>query len=418
MVFHSKYRFAKLEAERAELDTTFKALETQWEEEKRIISELQDYRVQLDQLKSEFELAERDAELEKAAELKYSKIPELEKKVAALEKDWHKKPEENRLLKERVTEEDIARIVARWTGIPAQRLLSSESEKLSKLEDELKNRVVGQDHALTRLAQAIRRSRVGLSDENRPIGSFLFLGPTGVGKTETAKALAEALFNDEKALIRIDMSEYQEPHTIARLIGAPPGYVGYDEGGQLTEAVRRKPYSVILFDEVEKAHPQVFNTFLQILDDGRLTDGKGRTVNFKNTVLILTSNLGTQSKDIMEEVRKFFKPEFINRLDGIVVFNALDESIMTNIIDLQLKETATRLEKNNLVVEFTESLKKHLLEVGFDDMYGARPLKRMINELILDEIALQIVEGKVREKDKLTVDFKNNRVVVQKTTIN
>jgi ATP-dependent Clp protease ATP-binding subunit ClpB len=365
-------RRAKLEAERTELDTTFKALETQWEEEKRIISELQDYRVQLDQLKSEFELAERDAELEKAAELKYSKIPELEKKVAALEKDWHKKPEENRLLKERVTEEDIARIVARWTGIPAQRLLSSESEKLSKLEDELKNRVVGQDHALTRLAQAIRRSRVGLSDENRPIGSFLFLGPTGVGKTETAKALAEALFNDEKALIRIDMSEYQEPHTIARLIGAPPGYVGYDEGGQLTEAVRRKPYSVILFDEVEKAHPQVFNTFLQILDDGRLTDGKGRTVNFKNTVLILTSNLGTQSKDIMEEVRKFFKPEFINRLDGIVVFNALDESIMTNIIDLQLKETATRLEKNNLVVEFTEPLRKHLLEVGFDDMYGAR----------------------------------------------
>jgi len=335
-----------------------------------------------------------------------------------LRKKWHEKPEQDRLLKERVTEEDIARIVARWTGIPAQRLLSAESEKLAKLEDELKNRVVGQDHALTRLAQAIRRSRVGLSDENRPIGSFLFLGPTGVGKTETAKALAEALFNDEKALIRIDMSEYQEPHAIARLIGAPPGYVGYDEGGQLTEAVRRKPYSVILFDEVEKAHPQVFNAFLQILDDGRLTDGKGRTVNFKNTVLILTSNLGSQSKDIMEEVRRFFKPEFINRLDGIVVFNSLDEKIMGSIVELQLKETTARLEKNNLHVEFTEALKKHLLEVGFDDLYGARPLKRMINELILDEIALQIVEEKVHEKDKLTVDFKNNRVSVEKTTIN
>ncbi len=411
-------RRAKLEAERTELDATFKELETKWEEEKRIISELQSYRLQLDQLKSELEIAERDAELEKAAELKYSKIPALEKKVSELEKEWQKKPEADRLLKERVTEEDIARIVSRWTNIPAQRLLSTESEKLAKLEDELKNRVVGQDHALTRLAQAIRRSRVGLSDENRPIGSFLFLGPTGVGKTETAKALAEALFNDEKALIRIDMSEYQEPHTIARLIGAPPGYVGYDEGGQLTEAVRRKPYSVILFDEVEKAHPQVFNTFLQILDDGRLTDGKGRTVNFKNTVLILTSNLGSQSKNIMEEVRRFFKPEFINRLDGIVEFNALDEKIMSSIIELQLKETEARLAKNSLQATFTDALKKHLLAVGFDDMYGARPLKRMINELILDEIALMIVEGKVHEKDKLTVDFKNNRVHIEKTTIN
>lgn len=422
-------RRTKLEEERSELETQFKEREAKWEEEKRILAELQTYRVQLDQLKSELEMAERDAELEKAAELKYSKIPELEKKVSELEKEWQKKPEAERLLKERVSAEDIARVVSRWTSIPTQRLLSTESEKLATLEDELKHRVVGQDHALTRLAQAIRRSRVGLGDEHRPIGSFLFLGPTGVGKTETAKALAETLFNDEKALIRIDMSEYQEAHAIARLIGAPPGYVGYDEGGQLTEAVRRKPYSVILFDEVEKAHPQVFNAFLQILDDGRLTDGKGRTVNFKNTVLILTSNLGSQylsgkgsadekSQKVMEEVRHFFKPEFINRLDGIVVFNPLDADIMKNIVELQLKETTMRLDNNNLQVSFTEALKKHLLEVGFDDMYGARPLKRIINELILDEIALQIVEGKIREKDMLTVDFKNNRVQIEKTTIN
>ncbi len=412
-------RQKKLEEERAELEKKFKGLETTWEEEKRILSQLQTYRVELDQLKSELEKAERDAELEKAGELKYSKIPQLEKKIAGVEKEWYSKPEEDRLLKESVTAEDIARIISKWTGIPTERLLSSESEKLAKLEDELAHRVVGQDFALTRISQAIRRARVGLGDENRPIGSFLFLGPTGVGKTETAKALAETLFNDEKALIRIDMSEYQEPHTIARLIGAPPGYVGYDEGGQLTEAVRRKPYSVILFDEVEKAHPQVFNVFLQILDDGRLTDGKGRTVNFTNTILILTSNLGSQDpKNIMEEVRRFFKPEFINRLDSIIVFNPLDKKIMESIVELQLKETTEKLAKNHLEVVYTDALKKHLLEVGFDELYGARPLKRIINELVLDEIALQIVEDKIHEKDKLMIDYKNGNVQVEKTTVN
>lgn len=409
-------RKKKLETEREELQKIFEGLEKQWTAEKEIIADLQKYRLDLDSKKSELDIAERDAELEKAAKLKYQEIPDLEKRVAEKEKDWNALPEEGRLLKERVSEEDIAQIVARWTHIPAQRLLSSESEKLVHLETELTKRVVGQDHALEKLARAIRRSRVGLGDENRPIGSFLFLGPTGVGKTETAKALAEALFDNEQALIRIDMSEYQEAHTIARLIGAPPGYVGYDEGGQLTEAVRRKPYSVILFDEVEKAHPQVFNVFLQILDDGRLTDGKGRTVNFKNTILILTSNLGsqhTQEKDIMEEVRHFFKPEFINRLDAILVFNSLTSQIMKQIVDIQLAETAERMAKHMIDITFTDDVKAHLLEIGFDSLYGARPLKRVINEVIVDEIALQLVEGKIQEKDHLTVDYKNKKIVIE-----
>jgi ATP-dependent Clp protease ATP-binding subunit ClpB len=360
-------RRKKLEEERTELDEKFKKLETKWREEKKILSELQQQILESEKLKSQLEMAERDAELEKAAELKYSKIPAIEKRVAELQKIWNQKPHEERLLKEQVTDEDIAKIVARWTGIPAQRLLSSESEKLAMLETVLMKRVVGQEQALTKLAKAIRRSRVGLSEEGRPIGSFLLLGPTGVGKTESAKALAEALFNDEKALIRIDMSEYTEAHSIARLIGAPPGYVGYDEGGQLTEAVRRKPYSVILFDEVEKAHPQVFNVFLQILDDGRLTDGKGRTVNFTNTILLLTSNLGSASlsgKESQEEkekialdaIRGFFKPEFINRLDGIMVYNSLNEKIMKDIVALQLKETAKRFENRDYHISFTEEL--------------------------------------------------------------
>ena len=422
-------RRAQLEKERSELEEKFRTLELKWNEEKKIIAELQSYRINLDQLKSELEIAERDAQLEKAAELKYSKIPTIEKKLQELEKEWNKRPESDRLLKEQVTEEDIARIVSRWTGIPAQRLLSSESKKLVHLEKELRYRVVGQDHALEKLAQAIRRSRVGLSDENRPIGSFLFLGPTGVGKTETAKALAEVLFDDEKALIRIDMSEYQEPHSIARLIGSPPGYVGYEEGGQLTETIRRRPYSILLFDEIEKAHPQIFNTFLQILDDGRLTDGKGRTVNFKNTVIIFTSNLGSRlltgkgsleekTRGVMEEVRRFFKPEMINRLDSIIVFNPLDEKIMKEIVDLQIKETQTRLAKKYIYADFTEAVKKHLLEVGFDEVYGARPLKRMINELVVDEIALRILEGDIKENDNIVIGYKNNKVQIGSKTLN
>lgn len=402
-----------LEDERKSLQNTFDELNKKWVEQKKIISQLQKLRVEHDKLKAELEKAERDALLDQAAEIKYGKLPEIEKKLKDAESEWKKIPESERLLKEEVTDEDIARIVGRWTGIPMMRLLETESHKLTHLEEELKARVVGQDHVLVKVANAIRRSRAGLSEENRPIGSFLFLGPTGVGKTETAKALAYSLFNDEKAMIRIDMSEYLEAHSIARLIGSPPGYVGYEEGGQLTEAVRRKPYSVILFDEVEKAHPQIFNVFLQILDDGRLTDGRGRTVNFKNTIIILTSNLGD-----LEKVRAFFKPEFINRLDSIIEFHALSPEMIKKIVEVQLDEVKKRLAKQNLEIEVTDILKKHLTVVGFDKVFGARPLKRVLNELVVDEIALQIVEGKIKPGDHIIADYKQNKVVISIKKLN
>jgi len=413
-----------LEEEKESLQKKFEELKKRWEEQKKIVSRLQKLRLQIDQLKNELEKAEREVLLDKAAEIKYGKLPQLEKQLKEEEEKWKKIPKEEKLLKEEVTDDDVAKIVARWTGIPVTRLLRSEGEKLAHLEDELKQKVVGQDEALVKIAKAIRRSRAGLAEEGRPIGSFLFLGPTGVGKTETAKALAYCLFNDEKALISIDMSEYQEAHTVARLIGAPPGYVGYEEGGQLTESVRRKPYSVILFDEVEKAHPQVFNIFLQIFDEGRLTDGRGRTVNFKNTIIILTSNLGSEiyreEKDekkreekILEKVQKFFRPEIINRLDAIVIYRPLNLEMMRKIVHLQLNLLKERLKKQSLDLEVSEKVKDHLLKVGFDEVYGARPLKRVINELITDEIALQIVEGKIKTNYKIGVDFKNGKIVIE-----
>ena len=416
-------RKESLEKERSELQAKFDTLRDKWEEQKKIIGELQKQRTKIDELKADLEVAQREVDLNKAAELQYGKIPELEKKVAEIEAEWKKIPPEDRILREEVTEEDIARIVGRWTGIPVTRLLASEADRLAHLEDELQARVIGQDHALKKVANAIRRSRAGLSEEHKPIGSFLFLGPTGVGKTETAKALAFALFNDEKAMIRVDMSEYQEAHTIARLIGAPPGYIGYEEGGQLTEAVRRKPYSVILFDEVEKAHPQVFNAFLQILDDGRLTDGKGRVVNFKNTIIILTSNLGSEAFKmemdepgreayIQDKIRSFFKPEFINRLDAMITFNALNAEMIDRIVDIQLKDLEERLSRQSLTIEFSEAVKKHLAVAGYDELYGARPMKRVINELIVDEIALQIVEGKIKPMDTIEVDYKQNKIQI------
>lgn len=430
-------RKKNLADERKKIKGDFDQLHKKWQEQKKIISELQKYRVEQDRLKAEFDQAEREVLLEKAAELKYGKIPEIGKKVKELETKWKGIPSDQRLLKEEVTDEDIAKIVARWTGIPVARLLQAESTKLTGLEDELNNKVVGQDFALKKIANAIRRSRAGLAEENRPIGSFLFLGPTGVGKTETAKALAYSLFNDEKAIIRIDMSEYQEAHTVARLIGSPPGYVGYEEGGQLTEAVRRKPYSVVLFDEVEKAHPQIFNVFLQIFDEGRLTDGRGRTVNFKNTILIMTSNLGSelfQTSEVEErsgktsevkkameekraekialEVRKFFRPEFVNRLDSVVIFNPLSKEIIKQVVGLQLKDVEKRLKKQNLKLEITNSVKEYLQTAGYDEVYGARPLKRIINEQIVDEIALQIIENKIKPLDKVVVDYKQNKIMI------
>jgi ATP-dependent Clp protease ATP-binding subunit ClpB len=399
-------------------------LDTRWKEQKDIIGKLQKKRVELDSLRSELEKAEREALLDKAAEIKYGKIPEIEKSIRELEKELSKIPEEERLLREEVTQEDVARVVSRWTGIPVSKLLTAEADKLVSLEQELGKRVVGQQEAIREVAAAIRRNRAGVADERRPIGSFLFLGPTGVGKTETAKALAEYLFNDEKAMIRIDMSEYMEPHSVARLIGAPPGYIGYDEGGQLTEAVRRKPYCVILFDEVEKAHPQVFNIFLQVLDDGRLTDGRGRVVNFTNTILIMTSNLasdvirsyaGKQYKEmegkVLEIVYKAFRPEFLNRLDQITIFHSLTDKELEKIVDLQLALVEERLKKQHIHLQFTTALKKYLSEAGYDPAFGARPLKRAIQDLVLDELSLQIIEKKIISGSSVRVDYKDGKVV-------
>lgn len=397
-----------------------------WEQQKSILSKLNSYRQEFDKLKAELEKAEREVLLEKAAEIKYGSLPQVDKKVRELEKEWNAIPEEKRLLRDSVSEEDIAGVISRWTGIPVTRLLQSESEKLVNLENELKKRVVGQDTALNIISRAIRRNRVGISEEGKPIGSFLFLGPTGVGKTETAKALAQAVFNDDRMMIRLDMSEYQEAHSVARLIGSPPGYVGFEEGGQLTEAVRRKPYSVILIDEIEKAHPQIFNIFLQIFDDGRLTDGRGRVVNFTNTIIILTSNIGSESimeagkidddvrVKIMAQVRLQFKPEFINRLDGIVIFNSLNPKLLDKIVDIQLDKVKERLAKQNFHLTFTESTKKFLTRHGYDQAYGARPLNRTIQENILDELALKIIENKFKSGDHIIVDAPGENKIVFK----
>ncbi|MBI2029117.1 AAA family ATPase [Candidatus Gottesmanbacteria bacterium] len=419
-------RKKELEKAVAEKKDKQKELMLVWQNQKDIIGKIQSLRNQLDKLRLDLESAERNVELERAAEIKYGSIPKVEKEIKELEKKWNEIPEFKRLLRQVVTEEDIARVVGKWTGIPVSKLIKSEGEKLSTLEDELKKRVVGQDDALISIAKAVRRNRAGLSEGKKPIGTFLFLGPTGVGKTETAKALAQSLFNSEDALIRIDMTEYQEAHSVARLIGAPPGYVGYDEGGQLTEAVRRKPYSVILFDEIEKANLQIFNLFLQIFDDGRLTDGRGRTVNFRNTIIIMTSNLGSEiiseyedkpdelQRKMWEVLRAKFRPEFLNRIDQIVIFNSLSDKLIREIVDIALSRFAQTLAKKDIKISFSKDLTNYLAKTGFDKTYGARPLQRLITSTIEDELASLIVDNKLGQGDEVIADYKNGKITVSK----
>ncbi len=433
----NKEKIQKIEKKLANLKEEAKKLTLQWKTEKGYIEKIKSYKEEIDKLKSEAEILERKGELDKVAEIRYGRIPEIEKRMKEEQKKLEKVQAKGALLKEEVTAEDVARVVSRWTGIPVERMIEGEMQKLARMEKELKKRVVGQDEAIKAVSNAIRRNRAGIAEENRPIGSFMFLGPTGVGKTELAKALTEFLFDNEKALIRLDMSEYMEAHSTAKLIGSPPGYVGYEEGGQLTEIIRRRPYSVILFDEIEKAHPQVFNILLQILDDGRLTDAKGRTVNFKNTVIIMTSNVGsdiiykmqevgfkgeknkeTLSEEemrnkVMEALREKFKPEFLNRLDEIVIFHPISKIMLEKIIDLQIERVKERLDKKNIKLEITTAMKKYLAQKGYDPVYGARPLKRVIQNEILDELALQIIEGKIKENSKVIVDVKKDKIKIK-----
>jgi ATP-dependent Clp protease ATP-binding subunit ClpB len=414
----SKERLKKLEKELAELKEKSSALKAEWQKEKAVIEEQRKWKEELDQLRTELERAQRRGELAKASEIQYGRIPQLEKKLADATAKAAK-DRQSTLLREEVTEEDIAEVVSSWTHIPVSRLQEGEREKLVKLEQHLHQRVVGQDEAIKAVSNAVRRARAGLQDPNRPIGSFLFLGPTGVGKTELSRALAEFLFDDENAMIRIDMSEYMEKHTVARLIGAPPGYVGYEEGGQLSEAVRRKPYSVVLFDEIEKAHPDVFNVLLQVLDDGRITDGQGRTVDFKNTVIIMTSNIGSQyiteeeskearSRLVMDALRAHFRPEFLNRVDEIIIFDRLTEDDLKKIVDIQLRRLTKRLEQQKITLDLSDSAKELIAREGYDPVYGARPLKRTIQKEILDPLSIDILEGKVREGQTIRVNAKDS----------
>src|SRR5471032_1778822 len=416
----SKERLKKIEGELANLKEKSKALTAQWQNEKTAVNAVSIVQQQLEQAKIELEQAQRKGDLSKSAEVQYGKIPDLEKKLAAIEKQSTQTTKTSLLLRQEVTDEDIAKVVAAWTHIPVSRMLEGERQKLVKMEERLQLRIIGQKQAITAVSNAVRRSRSGLQDPNRPIGSFIFLGPTGVGKTETARALAEFLFDDESAMIRIDMSEYMEKHTVARLIGAPPGYVGYEEGGQLSEAVRRKPYSVILFDEIEKAHADVFNVLLQVLDDGRLTDSRGRTVSFKNTVIIMTSNIGASylqaegvasedafaeaSGHVMEALRQHFRPEFLNRVDDIIVFKPLGEEQLTHIVELRLDDLRKLLADRKITIELSPQAKELLFMEGYDRAYGARPLKRAIQRLIQDPLALKILEGEILHGDHVIAE--------------
>jgi ATP-dependent Clp protease ATP-binding subunit ClpB len=412
----SKQRLQAIEAELAELTEQRSAMVAHWENEKRAITEIRDLKEQLEGARTEAERAEREGDLERAAQLRYGTMRELEQEIETKTRQLDELQGEQQMLKEEVDEEDIAEIVSKWTGIPVTRLMEGEMQKLVRLEEVLHERVIGQDEAVRAVANAIRRSRAGLSDPNRPIGSFLFLGPTGVGKTELARTLADFLFDDEHAMVRIDMSEYQEKHNVSRLVGAPPGYVGYEEGGQLTEAVRRRPYAVILLDEIEKAHPDVFNVLLQIMDDGRLTDGQGRTVDFKNTVLIMTSNLGGGADEatVLAAMRSQFKPEFLNRIDEIVVFHRLDERHIEQIVGLQVQKLEERLAERNLKLSLTDAARAHVARVGYDPDFGARPLRRVLQREVADPIALKLLSGDFRDGDTIVVDASPDGLVFTK----
>ena len=413
----AKERRARIEEELAELRERSNAMKAQWQAERDGIAKLQAKKAELEQLRGEADQATRRGDLQKAAEISYGRIPAVEKEIAALEKRLAEIQKKGKYLKEEVDSEDIAEIVSKWTGIPVSKMLESERARLTRLEEELGRRVIGQPEALAAVANAVRRARAGLQDPNRPTGSFIFLGPTGVGKTETARALAEFLFDDEKALVRLDMSEYMEKHAVARMIGAPPGYVGYEEGGQLTEAIRRRPYAVILFDEIEKAHPDVFNALLQILDEGRLTDSQGRTVDFRNTVLIMTSNLGSQyilemgtenweqvETKVLELLRQTFRPEFLNRVDDTIIFRPLSSDDIAKIVDLQIERFRRLVAERKLALELTPAAKQLIVSEGYDPVYGARPLKRAIQRLLQNPLALAVLEGQYAEGDRVRVD--------------
>ena len=421
----SKARLEKLEKEIADLKEKSSALKAQWMKEKESVQAGRKVKEEIDRLRTELEQAQRKGDFGRAGEIQYGLIPDLEKKLEAAPNEKREPRTVNTLLREEVTEEDIAKVVANWTGIPVSRLQEGERSKLIKMEDRLSARVIGQKDAIVAVSNAVRRARAGIQDENRPIGSFLFLGPTGVGKTELCKALAEFLFDDDNAMTRIDMSEYMEKHSVSRLIGAPPGYVGYEEGGQLTEAVRRRPYSVVLFDEVEKAHPDVFNTLLQVLDDGRITDGQGRTVDFKNTVLIMTSNIGSsviqdvtnaEQRDalVRDSLKQFFRPEFLNRIDEIVIFDRLDAAQLDQIVKIQLRRVIDRLAKQNIHLLVADNATRYLADAGFDPVFGARPLKRAIQKNLLDPLSLAVLEGGFKEGDQITAMLQSGKVVFEK----
>jgi len=436
----SKERLEKIVKEMAELQEKRNELRAQWMREKEIIALMRGYKEQIENTKMESERAEREGNLTKAAELRYGRLIELQRSLEGENKRLLEAQKRRKMLKEEVDEEDIAEVVAKWTGIPVSRMLEGEVQKLIHMDERLRQRVVGQDEAIEAVSNAVRRARAGIQDPNRPIGSFIFLGPTGVGKTELAKALAEFLFDDENALIRIDMSEYQERHTVSRLIGAPPGYVGYEEGGQLTEAVRRKPYSVILFDEVEKAHPEVFNLLLQLLDDGRLTDSHGRTVDFRNAVVIMTSNIGsvhiqemleerakkpeaywilsnTELKErMMADLRSFFRPEFLNRVDEIVIFNPLSKELLKQIVEIQVNRMKRYIAEKNVDIRLTEKAKEYFADIGFDPIFGARPLKRALQREILNPLAMKILDRTLREGETVLVDYSSGRLAFNKET--